>query len=118
MRTSTPAMSSPTTTSPTTTSQTTTSPTTTSPTTTPQTVPSALSGEELVVPKGIKNDLRALPTGLVGFVLRPLPWQHGGGLSYDLAALEELLYYPLSLLAIVGLVAYRHRREVIEFQLS
>ena len=93
-------------------------PPTTNPTTNPTTqvtVPLALSDESLVVPKGIKNDLRALPTGLVAFTLRPFPWQHGEGLSYDLAGVEELLYYPLYLLAIVGLVAYRRRRNVIAF---
>ena len=97
----------------------TTKPATTKPATTPATtvatVPTALSDEDLVVPKGIKNDLRALPTGLVAFALRPFPWQHGDGLSYDLAAVEELLYYPLYLLAVVGLVAYRRRREIIAF---
>jgi hypothetical protein len=91
-----------------------TTPSTTQPTT-QVTVPLALSNEALVVPKGIKNDLRALPTGLVAFTLRPFPGQHGEGLSYDLAGVEELLYYPLYLLAIVGLVAYRRRLDVIAF---
>ena len=34
-------------------------------------------------------DLHALPGGLIAFLLRPFPWQQGGGPSYDLAALEE-----------------------------
>jgi hypothetical protein len=58
-----------------------------------------------------------LPGGLVAFLLRPFPGQHGHGLSYDLAALEELLYYPLYLLAALGLVAYRRRRDVLAFPL-
>jgi hypothetical protein len=84
-------------------------------TTVPVTVPSAVADEDLVVPSGFRNDLRALPTGFVAFALRPFPWQHGDGLSYDFAAAEELLYYPLYLLAVVGLVAYRRRRELIAF---
>jgi hypothetical protein len=84
-------------------------------TTTPSVIPTAIGDEELVVPKGLRNDLKALPRGLVAFALRPFPWQHGDGLSYDFAALEEILYYPLYVLAAVGLVAYRRRRELIAF---
>ena len=53
----------------------------------------------------------------MAFALRPFPWQHGDGLSYDFAAVEELLYYPLYLLAFVGVVAYRRRRDLIAFPL-
>ena len=70
-----------------------------------------------MVPSGFSNDLRALPTGFVAFALRPFPWQHGDGLSYDFAAVEELLYYPLYLLALVGVIAYRRRRDLIAFPL-
>ncbi len=87
------------------------------PTTTVATAPSAIANEDIVVPSGFGNDLRALPTGFVAFALRPFPWQHGDGLSYDFAAVEELLYYPLYLLALVGVVAYRHRRDLIAFPL-
>ena len=90
------------------------------PTPTPTTVvtaPSAVADEDLVVPSGFGNDLKALPTGFVAFALRPFPWQHGDGLSYDLAGVEELLYYPLYLLALVGVVAYRRRRDLIAFPL-
>jgi hypothetical protein len=88
------------------------------PTTTVVTAPSAVADEDMVVPSGFGNDLRALPTGLVAFALRPFPWQRGAGASYDLAAVEELLYYPLYLLAMVGLVAYRRRRDLIAFPLA
>jgi hypothetical protein len=87
------------------------------PTTVAVTVPSAVANEDIVVPSGFGNDLRALPTGFVAFALRPFPWQHGDGLSYDFAAVEELLYYPLYLLALVGVVAYRRRRDLIAFPL-
>jgi hypothetical protein len=77
-----------------------------------------LPDEDLVLQHGgLLPDLRALPGGLLAFLLRPFPWQHGGGLSYDSAALEEVLYYPLYLLAAFGLVAYRHRLDVIAFPL-
>jgi energy-converting hydrogenase Eha subunit A len=88
------------------------------PVTTIVTAPSAVADEDMVVPSGFANDLRALPTGLVAFALRPFPWQHGDGASYDFAALEELLYYPLYLLAVVGVVAYRRRRDLIAFPLA
>jgi hypothetical protein len=81
------------------------------------TAPAAVADEDIVVPSGLGNDLRALPTGFVAFALRPFPWQHGDGLSYDFAAVEELLYYPLYMLAVVGLLAYRRRRELIAFPL-
>jgi energy-converting hydrogenase Eha subunit A len=87
------------------------------PTTTVVTAPSAVADEDMVVPSGLGNDLRALPTGLVAFALRPFPWQRGAGLSYDFAGVEELLYYPLYLLALVGVVAYRRRRDLIAFPL-
>ena len=73
--------------------------------------------DNIVVPSGFGNDLKALPTGFVAFAFRPFPWQHGDGLSYDLAAVEELLYYPLYILAVVGVVAYRRRRDLIAFPL-
>jgi hypothetical protein len=81
------------------------------------TVPSAVADEDIVVPSGFGNDIRALPTGFIAFALRPFPWQHGDGLSYDLAAVEELLYYPLYLLALVGVIAHRRRRDLIAFPL-
>jgi hypothetical protein len=64
---------------------------------------------------GLGSDLRALTPGLIAFLLRPFPWQHGGGVGLDLAAVEEFLYYPLYVLAIVGLVAYRKRRDMLAF---
>jgi len=77
-----------------------------------------LPDEDLVLQNsGLTGDLRVLPGGLVAFLLRPFPGQHGDGLSYDFAALEELLYYPLYLLAALGLVAYRRRRDVLAFPL-
>jgi hypothetical protein len=85
--------------------------------TVPVTIPSAVANEDIVVPSGLSNDLRALPTGFVAFALRPFPWQHGDGLSYDLAGVEELLYYPLYIMAVVGVVAYRRRRDLIAFPL-
>jgi hypothetical protein len=81
------------------------------------TAPSAVADEDIVVPSGLRNDIKALPTGFVAFALRPFPWQHGDGLSYNFAAVEELLYYPLYLLALVGVVAYRRRRDLIAFPL-
>jgi len=84
----------------------------------PTNVPGAQpAADALVVPNGLSNDLRALPRGFVAFTLRPFPWQHGEGLSYDFAAVEELLYYPLYLLALIGVVAYRRRRDLIAFPL-
>jgi hypothetical protein len=81
-------------------------------------IPAAFSSSEaFVVPHGLANDLKALPRGVIAFTLRPFPGQFGRGLSYDFAGVEELAYYPLYMLAIVGLAAYRRRREVIAFPL-
>jgi hypothetical protein len=90
------------------------SPTTT---TTQPVIPSSTPGEGFAYHSGLKSDLKALPTGVVAFVLRPFPWQHGGGISLDLAALEELLYYPLYVLGLIGAVAFWRRREVLAFPL-
>ncbi|HMK97671.1 MAG TPA: hypothetical protein VK425_09015 [Acidimicrobiales bacterium] len=75
-----------------------------------------LPDEDLVLQhSGLAVDIRALPGGLVSFLLRPFPGQHGEGLSYDLAGLEEFLFYPLYVLAAVGVVVGRRKREVIAF---
>lgn len=80
------------------------------------TIPASFAASEaLVVPHGLANDLKALPTGVIAFALRPFPGQFGDGLSYDFAGVEELIYYPLYVLAIFGLAAYRRRREIIAF---
>jgi hypothetical protein len=78
-------------------------------------IPLAISGEGYLVNNGIRGDIRELPRGAIAFLFRPIPGQHGDGLSYDFASFEELLYYPLYVLALIGVFAYRRRRDIIGF---
>ena len=47
--------------------------------------------------------IRHLPCGFPAAVLRPYPWESGGSLGLDLARLEALFWYPLLVVAAVGL---------------
>jgi hypothetical protein len=50
-------------------------------------------------------ELSYLPTGLTVVALRPWPWESTGGIGVKLARLESLVWYPLVLLGLVGLVS-------------
>ena len=54
--------------------------------------------------------IRAMPSGLVAVALRPLPWEEPTTTTMSLARFEALVWLPLYLLALVGLLsAWRHR---------
>jgi hypothetical protein len=57
-------------------------------------------------------NLSYLPTGITVVALRPWPWEgSSGSLGLTLARLETLIWYPLVLLALLGVPGvWRHRR--------
>jgi hypothetical protein len=57
----------------------------------------------------LAGTLAFLPSGLRDFFLRPFPWDTGHAL-FELARAEAIVYYPLLLLAAVGIVHSLRRR--------
>jgi hypothetical protein len=97
----------------TTTSTTTTSTTTTLPAN--HEIVVGYSGEQYVVDEGAGASLRAAPKGLIAVLFRPFPWEGDSG-SMKLAAAEDLLWYPLYLLAGLGAwVALRARTRALAY---
>jgi hypothetical protein len=64
---------------------------------------------------GGKTDIGYLPHGIFALLLEPLPWRHDS-LSQRLAALETIVWYPMLVLAAIGLVqSVRRRLETVVF---
>lgn len=56
------------------------------------------------------------PRGFVGVMLRPLPWEGGGNIAVQLARVENVVWYPLYLLAVIGVVlAFRRHATIALF---
>jgi hypothetical protein len=64
---------------------------------------------------GISGKIEHLPCGLPAVVLRPYPWETDGTTSVRLARLEALLWYPLLILSIYGLLRGWSRRRWLGF---
>lgn len=57
------------------------------------------------------SDIRHLPRGLRVMLLEPVPWASGGTTQLQLARFESVVWYPLLILALIGLVrAVRYLR--------
>lgn len=66
----------------------------------------------------VTADVHHLPTGLAAVLAEPYPWQSGGSAYLKLARVEELAWYPLLLLGLVGLLSLRRRHlRVMAFPL-
>lgn len=65
-------------------------------------------------PSGALRSVRYLPTGMTVVALRPWPWESSStSLGVRFARAEALIWYPLLLLALVGIAAIgRHRRTL------
>lgn len=59
--------------------------------------------------------LRGVVDGVVGVVVRPLPWESTADAGPGVLAVESVSWYTLVALAVVGAIAGRHRREVVAF---
>jgi 4-amino-4-deoxy-L-arabinose transferase-like glycosyltransferase len=53
-------------------------------------------------------DVHHLPRGVEAMLFQPFPWQ-GGSIYFNLARVEDLMWYPLLLLAFTGLLTLRPR---------
>ena len=76
--------------------------------------------EEPVPPSDPTRDvgLRYLARGLSVMVLEPYPWDESTSPSFTMAKFEALIWYPVLLLAVAGLVpAWRRHRHVMLFPL-
>lgn len=64
---------------------------------------------------GVSSDLKYLPHGLRVMLLDPLPWEPIDNSRVRLALLENLLWYPMLLLAVAGLAlaGWRNRRWLL-----
>jgi hypothetical protein len=74
-----------------------------------QSVVVSRSGAVYVVDEGATADLKALPRGAVAVLLRPFPWEQAGTIPLRFAAVEDLGWYVLYALAVVGMVVSRRR---------
>jgi 4-amino-4-deoxy-L-arabinose transferase-like glycosyltransferase len=75
---------------------------------------SAVVATEEPADTGFAGQLRYLPKGMSVVALRPWPWEAaGGGVGLRLARVENVLWYPLVVLALIGLGgAWRMRRAL------
>lgn len=64
---------------------------------------------------GIEDNLRYLPRGLVVVLLAPLPWELEPNPRLYLALAENVVWWPLLLLATIGLVSGRRRLDALAF---
>jgi hypothetical protein len=78
-----------------------------------------LAEEAEVVPPsdadgGLAPDLAHLPQGMFVMLFEPVPWVFGGSATMKLARAEALVWYPILLLALLGLpIALRHLRVAL-----
>jgi 4-amino-4-deoxy-L-arabinose transferase-like glycosyltransferase len=72
--------------------------------------------DEATADTGVVRQLSYLPKGLTVVGLRPWPWESAGGsLGVQLARAETLVWYPLVVLAFVGLGGVWRRRRALAF---
>lgn len=70
---------------------------------------SPIAGSDLGDQGELRADIGHLPTGLSAMLIQPYPWRAGGSVYLNLARIQDLIWYPLLLLAFVGLVMLRRR---------
>jgi hypothetical protein len=86
------------------------------PTTAPSPAASAAAGS--TDESEVSADVNHLPRGLVAMIAEPFPWQAGGSVYVNLARVQDLVWYPLLLLALLGLLTLRPRHlRVMAFPL-
>lgn len=67
--------------------------------------------------EGATDDLLHIPRGLSVILLEPYPWQELHSFGQRLALAENLVWWPLILLALIGLVDLRRHARVLAFPL-
>lgn len=63
----------------------------------------------------LDEDLAHLPRGLAAMLFAPYPWQAAGSTTMMLAQLETIVWYPLLVLAAIGLVQARRYLRAMTF---
>jgi hypothetical protein len=63
----------------------------------------------------VKGNARYLPRGLAAMVLLPYPWQSTPSHAMALAKLETVVWYPLLLLALLGVFSLRRNSRVLGY---
>lgn len=66
---------------------------------------------------GLREDLKALPRGLVVMLLEPYPWRDTANLRMNLARAESFLWWPILALALIGVASVRRHPGVLVFPL-
>jgi hypothetical protein len=72
-------------------------------------VVNSATGEVYGVEDDVQTNLRAFPRGLVAVTVRPFPWESTTSLPLGFARAEQLAWYVLYALAVVGCWAERRR---------
>lgn len=70
-----------------------------------------------IEPETLAPDVAHLPRGLFVMLFEPVPWGPPGSSTLQMARLESLVWYPLLLLAVVGLWASRRHLRDMTFPL-
>jgi 4-amino-4-deoxy-L-arabinose transferase-like glycosyltransferase len=66
----------------------------------------------------VAADLKHLPSGLLAMLVQPYPWQASGSLYLKLAGVQAVVWYPLLLVSLFGLIWLRPRHfRVMAFPL-
>jgi hypothetical protein len=75
----------------------------------------APDGTAVAVDDGPGADIRAVPRGLVGVLLRPFAWDRTPNTSVLIAKLENFAWYLLYALALIGVWALRRDRRPVAY---
>ncbi|MDP8909084.1 MAG: hypothetical protein M3N47_08190, partial [Chloroflexota bacterium] len=77
---------------------------------------SSRAGGSREEPSLARANVRYLPTGVTVVALRPWPWESpSASLGIRLARAETLVWYPLLLLALVGITSVGRQRRTLAF---
>ena len=78
--------------------------------------PQGTSASAADQPSGAGTSVSYLPTGVTVVALRPWPWESlSESLGIRLARAEALVWYPLLMLALVGITSIRRHRRTLAF---
>jgi hypothetical protein len=81
----------------------------------PDPAPGQAGASETVTEDSLDANLKHLPRGLVVMLLEPVPWRTPTSSNMNLARWENLVWYPLLLLAAIGLFGARKYLHALAF---
>jgi multidrug efflux pump subunit AcrA (membrane-fusion protein) len=74
--------------------------------------------QDIADSESLDPDIAHLPRGLSVMLFEPVPWATGGSTTLQMARAEALFWYPLLVMAAVGLWVARSHLRVLSFPLS